>query len=109
MIGKNAAWLIYAFLLALLLIKGMPNISVQVLGPKVKVLVDYLPLTSCDDDRFVLGIFTDGFTDVGWNPSDCLNATYNQLFITGVVGPPSQDMNASKAPYQRRCPRASRP
>jgi len=65
MIGKNAALDIYAYLLTLLLIKGMPKISVRVSGPTVKVLVDYLPLTCYNDDRFVLGIFTDRLTDIG--------------------------------------------
>jgi hypothetical protein len=41
MIANRAALLIYAFLLTLLLIKEMPKRSVQVSGPKVKVLVDF--------------------------------------------------------------------
>jgi len=52
------------FLLTLLLTKAIPNISIQVSEPTVKVLVDYLLLTGYNDDRFVLGIFTSRFTDI---------------------------------------------
>lgn len=44
MIGKNAALVINAFLLTLLLMKGMPKTSVRVLlGPTARVLVGVCP------------------------------------------------------------------
>ena len=55
----------------------MPNISVRVSGPIVRVLVDYLLLTGYNEDCFVLGIFTSRFTDISGHPSDCIDGTYN--------------------------------